>query len=171
VRASDKATGELRVAYLLNQFPSVSETFILREMAQLERRGVRILPCALVRPDPSAPIHREAEPFLPRVVYRPGAGSPQSVRDWLATCLRWPKGGASGTALALAHSLRRPGCAREMTIGLAAANHFAQALRGQGVQHLHAHFGSLPATVGLLLAEITGLSFSLSLHALDIFTK
>jgi glycosyltransferase involved in cell wall biosynthesis len=171
VRASDRPAGELRIAYLLNQFPSVTETFILREMAQLERRGVHLLPCALVRPDAGAPIHPEAEPFLPRTVYRPSPGSPQALRDWLATCLRWPKGGVSGTVLALAHSLRRPGYAREMSSALAAACHFAQAFRGQGIQHIHAHFGSRPATVGLILAEITGLSFSLSLHARDVFTK
>jgi glycosyltransferase involved in cell wall biosynthesis len=155
------------VAYLLDQFPSVSETFILREMAQLERRGVRILPCALVRPEVGAPIHQEAEAFLARTVYRPAR--PQ-VGDWLRACVRWPKGGASGTVLAIAHSLRRPGHAREMAGSLAAASHFAPAIQAAGVQHLHAQFGSMPATIGLMLAEITGLSLSLSLHARDIFT-
>jgi len=170
VRPSDRPTGELRIAYVLNQFPSPSETFILREMAHLDRRGVHILPCALARPDPTAPVHPDAERFLPRVIYRPAATSLEPLRDWLRVCLRWPKGGASGTILALAHSLRRPGYAREMTLALAAASHFAQSLRGRGVHHIHAHFGSLPATVGLVMAEISGLSFSLSLHARDVFT-
>ena len=171
MRTSDRPAGELRIAYVLNQFPSPSETFILREMAHLDRRGVRILPCALARPSPAAPVHPEAEPFLLRVIYRPAPTSLQPLRDWLRVCLRWPKGGASGTMLALAHSLRRPGYAREMTLALGAASHFAQALRGQGVQHIHAHFGSLPATVGLIMAEISGLPFSLSLHARDVFTN
>jgi len=168
VRAADRPTGELRVAYILNQFPSVSETFILREMVQLERRGVRILPCALVRPDEGAPVHPEAGPFRPRVVYRPPR---PAFRDWLRACLRWPKGGASGTVLALAHSLRRPGCAKEMAGSLGAACHFAPALLEAGAHHIHAQFGSMPATVGLLLAEVTGLSLSISLHARDVFTS
>jgi len=165
--AADRPAGELRIAYLLDQFPSVSETFILREMAELERRGVRILPCALTRPDVGAPVHPEAEAFRSRTVYRPPR---PLVGDWLRACVRWPKGGASGTVLALAHSLRRPAHARELVGSLAAAAHFAPALLASGIQHIHAQFASMPATVGLLLAEITGLSLSLSLHARDIFT-
>ncbi|HJN18353.1 MAG TPA: glycosyltransferase family 4 protein, partial [Armatimonadota bacterium] len=38
------------------------------------------------------------------------------------------------------------------------------------IDHVHAQFGSMPATVGMLLAEIPGLTFRLSLHARDIFT-
>jgi len=139
-------------------------------MVQLERRGIRVLPCALVRPKPDDPVHPEARAFLERVVYRPRAGLAGMTRDWLKVGLWRPKGAASGTVLALAHALRRPRCAREMIVGLAAACHFAPALRREGIQHIHAQFGSQPATVGMLLAEIAGLSLSVSLHARDIFT-
>jgi glycosyltransferase involved in cell wall biosynthesis len=162
---------EMRVAYLLDEFPSVSETFILREMVQLERRGVTIVPCALRRPPAGEPVHPEAEGLAERTLYRPAPALGAAAREWARTCLRWPKGGASGTVLALAHAVRRPGIAREIAGSFAAACHFALALRGRQVQHLHAQFGSMPATVGLLLAELTGLPFSLSLHARDVFTR
>jgi colanic acid/amylovoran biosynthesis glycosyltransferase len=169
VTTSDKPARELRVAYLLNQFPCLSETFILNEMARLEDRGIRILPCALVQPG-DEPIHKKAEPFMSRVVYRPPPGSAVSALDWLHACLRWPRGGPSATLLALGHAARRPAAARELFSALAAASHFARSVREQGIRHLHAQFGSGPATVGLLLAEITGLPLSIALHARDIFT-
>jgi colanic acid/amylovoran biosynthesis glycosyltransferase len=169
VNTSGKPAGELRIAYLLNQFPCLSETFILNEMVRLEARGFRILPCALVEPR-GEPVHKKAEPFLRRVVRRPPPGSAISAFDWLGACLRWPRGGPSATLLALGHTARSPAGARELLASLAAACHFARIVRAEGVQHLHAQFGSMPATVGLLLAEITGLSFSVSLHARDIFT-
>lgn len=170
-RASDRSALQLRIAYILNQFPSVTERFIAREMAELERRGVYIIPFALARPDRDMAVHSEAKLFVPRAVYRPPVSSAQPLRDWAGALARWPKGAASGMVFGFAHALRWPVCAREMVIGLAAANHFARVLKGQRIQHIHAHFGSLPATVGLLLAEITGLSFSLSLHARDVFTR
>jgi glycosyltransferase involved in cell wall biosynthesis len=39
----------------------------------------------------------------------------------------------------------------------------------QGVQHLHVHFGTGEATVALLAHLLGGLSYSLTLHAFDIF--
>lgn len=154
---------------MLGQFPSLSETFILNEMVRLERRGIRILPCALVGPG-DEPIHEQAEPFRKRVVYRPPPGSAISAYDWSAACANWPKGGPSATLFSIGHAIRNPSAARELFPSLAAACHFARAVREAKVQHLHAQFGSMPATVGLLLAEITGLPLSLSLHARDIFT-
>lgn len=169
MKTSGKPAGEPRIAYLLNEFPCLSETFILNEMVRLEARGLRILPCALVEPR-GEPVDPKAEPFLRRVVRRPPPGSAVSAFDWVGACLRWPRGGPSATLLALGHAARSPRGARELLASLAAACHFAPIVRAEGIQHLHAQFGSMPATVGLLLAEITGLPFSLSLHARDIFT-
>jgi len=158
-----------RIAYILNQFPCLTEAFILREMVQLERRGILIFPCALVRPG-EGPVSPQADPFLPRSTYRPPPASAESALDWLRACARWPRGGSSATLLAALHSLRNRGQAKELCGSLAAACHFASAMRRHGAQHIHAHFGSMPGTVGLLLAEITGLPLSLSLHARDVFT-
>ncbi|MGQ9731691.1 MAG: glycosyltransferase [Candidatus Zipacnadales bacterium] len=168
---SNSQTPELRIAYILNQFPSVSETFVLREMTQLEKQGLGIWPCALLPIHENDPIHRDAEPFLNRVVYRPPPGSAQSLTSWLAYCVRHPKGGVSSAVFALTHALRWPNCMREMASSLTAAGHFARVVDELGIQHIHAQFGSRPATVGMLLAEMTGLSYSLSLHARDLFTS
>ncbi len=160
---------ELRIAYILNQFPCLSETFILREMVELERRGIEIFPCALARPG-DEPVSPKAEAFRPRAIYRPLPGSAETLLNWLRACARWPRGGPSATLIAAWQTLRRRANGRQLFGALAAACHFAPALRKQGVQHIHAHFGSGPGTAGLLLAEITGLPFSLSLHARDVFT-
>src|SRR6516164_9004000 len=37
----------MRIAYLVNQYPSVSHTFIRREILALERRGVEVMRIAL----------------------------------------------------------------------------------------------------------------------------
>jgi len=45
----------------------------------------------------------------------------------------------------------------------------AGAARQRGLRHLHAHFATLAATVARLAARFTGLSYSFTAHAKDIF--
>lgn len=58
------------IAVLLSRFPLVTETFILREVEELERQGqpVRLVP--LVR-EHAAIVHREALAWLPRALFTP----------------------------------------------------------------------------------------------------
>jgi colanic acid/amylovoran biosynthesis glycosyltransferase len=49
------------------------------------------------------------------------------------------------------------------------ASKLAGLLKDQKFQHLHAHFASLPTTIGLNAATLTGLPFSMSVHARDLF--
>ncbi len=42
-------------------------------------------------------------------------------------------------------------------------------IRRLGIDHLHAHFATLPATVARLAARIAGITYSLTAHAKDIF--
>jgi colanic acid/amylovoran biosynthesis glycosyltransferase len=63
-----------------------------------------------------------------------------------------------------------PNAAGASIRSMAAAAFFACALRGTKPRHVHAHFASMPATVGLLLAHILETTFSVSAHARDLFT-
>ena len=60
----------IRLVYVLGTFPSVSETFILREITELRRRGMVMLVCALRRP-PTDVVHQEAVKWLRTTCYRP----------------------------------------------------------------------------------------------------
>jgi glycosyltransferase involved in cell wall biosynthesis len=161
-------TGTLAV--ILDQFPSTSETFILREMAELERRGFVLAPLALRRGE--ATVHAEAEALAGRTTYRARPLSGPCLWRQLVAMLRYPLGYGSGVALVARNALRSPGATRELLVALLAAGEYASALRRpQRVTHVHAQFCSMPATVGILLAEILNVTFSMSCHARDIFTR
>jgi glycosyltransferase involved in cell wall biosynthesis len=157
------------LVYVLGEFPSVSETFILREMLALQEMGFRIIPLAM-KPGAGAKVHDEARELARRTLHRPQPGSLQSLSGLIKTALQRPFGLLSGILLALRHCLLAPGLTRELVSALLTASWFAAHLRGREARHIHAHFASYPATVGLLLAEITGGGFSLSCHARDLFT-
>lgn len=160
--------GRPRLVYVLGEFPSISETFILREMTALEDMGFHLLPLSMERPA-EGPIHEEALPFVERTTNRPPPFSGPSFGGLLRTLVQRPLGLMSAILFTLRHMLGHPRYARELVSAFMAAVYFASRLTARDTRHVHAHFGSYPATVGLLLAEVCGSSFSLSCHAQDIF--
>lgn len=162
-------TGRRPVAVLLSRFPLVTETFILREVIEMERQGwpVRLVPILRERPKV---VHREALPWTRRLLHAP---------------LLSPS-----VFLAVARALRRrPGRLLKLLARLAAASAgspnfllrtlalFPQAvwaaerLEAEGVGHLHAHFATHPATMALVVSELTGIPWSFTVHAHDLFVR
>lgn len=157
----------MKLAYVLGEFPSVSETFILRELAELRRRGFQVLILAL-KPPSDTVVHDPAITFLEQTRYRPVAGS----REWLGG-LAWAVGRHPLRLLRIAGwtlggAWRHPREALRRLKNLPAAAAFARQAARFGVVHVHAHFASLPADVAYAVAALLGLRFSLSVHAADI---
>jgi len=166
VAASGASGG--RLVYVLGRFPSLSETFILREIEELERRGINLSLMSLELGEEI--VHERAQALGVRTIYRP---APLSLGTLLA--IAWasimrPFGYASALVFVVRHGLRSPRAMGELARSLLAAAFFACALRGTRVRHVHAHFASMPATVGLLLAHIVETTYSFSAHARDLFT-
>jgi glycosyltransferase involved in cell wall biosynthesis len=159
-----------RIVYVVDEFPSVSETFILREMQGLrERHGLRILPAVLRRGREPEAYSEAARALVEEAVFRPGGLGLSAGLIGLALLLRRPGGWVCAVRMAGGQALRRPRLAREIVGALFTAGYFALRLPS-GIRHVHAHFASQPATVGLFLAEILGVGYSFSAHAHDIFT-
>ncbi len=183
-------TREHVVGYVLMGFPRVSETFIASELHRVEQAGIRVRLFVIkpveererrlrhpvvdaieaapeYLPDSSsltAPLHRwrpaHLRPFLP-AVRRVARARPRG----LATAVR--------TALGQAMRDRRAPLAgprkiyvKELLQAVALADRLLGAAE---VRHLHAHFAHGTTTVTWLAATITGLDFSFTGHARDIY--
>jgi glycosyltransferase involved in cell wall biosynthesis len=155
------------VAFLLKGYPRLSETFIAQEILALERRDLDIRIVSLRHPTDKKrhPAHREiraAVTYLPEYLYqeplrvlrawrsaRRRPGYPTARRAWLEDLRRDPtpnRGRRFGQALVLAEELPAE------------------------VGALHAHFLHTPASVARYAAMMTGLPWSFSAHAKDIWT-
>jgi glycosyltransferase involved in cell wall biosynthesis len=167
-RTQQRGRARRRIVYVLGEFPSISETFILREMVALEGMGFHLLPLSMEQPA-EGPVHEEALPFVDRTLHRPPPFSWPSVSGLLRSALRRPLGFISGLMFIVRNAATHPRDAKELLSAFIAAAYFASKLPARHTRHIHAHFASYPGTVGLLLAEICGGSFSLSCHAQDIF--
>ncbi|MFP4248625.1 MAG: glycosyltransferase family 4 protein [Armatimonadota bacterium] len=157
-----------RLVYVLGRFPSLSETFILREMLELERRGYQL---SLLSLEPGEDVvHESAKELADRAVYRQPPLSLRSLMAGVVAMVLRPFGFFGALLYALGCIARSPGAASEVVRSFCAAAFFACALRGTRPKHVHAHFASMPATVGLLLAQMLETTFSVSAHARDLFT-
>lgn len=153
------------VAYVLKMFPRFSETFILSELLELERQGLRIEVYSF-KPPQDPRVHTDLARLRARVTYVPAASwrnAPTLVAAHLRLASRNPL-----AYLPLAwHALRRRRSG--------SWKHFLQAgwiaprLSAAGIGHAHAHFASSATSVALHLHRLTGISYSFTAHAKDIF--
>lgn len=160
--APDYRPGET-VGYVLRKFPVLSETFVLNELLGLEAQGVPLHVFSLMRPnDPR--FHDDLPKLKARVSYVP------DVTD-LSKVLRHNRrlAGRAGRryrrTLLYAARQAKP----ELLWRLLQAGYVANEARRLRLRHLHAQFANRPTTVALLASRLTGVPFSFTAHATDIF--
>jgi glycosyltransferase involved in cell wall biosynthesis len=156
-------------AYVISRFPLLSETFILREILELKRQGwcfdthamqsvggrVRHPEAALLAP--SVRILRPFSPELMRANIRLMQADPSQYARLLSTVVH----GNCRSADFLAKGL----------VVLPWAVQIAERMRARGVRHIHAHYGTHPALIAMMTAQLLGISFSFTVHAHDLFAN
>ena len=180
--------GDRSIAYVVNGYPRRSETFIASEMHRLEAQGVRLRTYAIKPGDTGDPhpvvgqIRATPEYLQSRT---PVPGTP--VHLWLARNLpallpalgraaaRWPFGILRAGAFAFDQAMRARRAEwssspltyiKEFFLAVALAD---RVLAAPDVAHLHAAFAHRTATVTWMASMITGLPFSFTGHAKDIY--
>ena len=158
---------------ILKGYPRISETFISNEILLLEQLGFRIR--ILSMRSPREPFtHASVRRIQARVDYLPetiiSMRLPALAGHNLLLAARSPK----RYAAALKTAWRRWRRTRKS----ATIKHLLQAgylchklLRGSDCVHLHAHFAHSPASVAFFSHLLSGLPFSFTAHAKDIYTS
>jgi glycosyltransferase involved in cell wall biosynthesis len=161
-----------KVAYLVNQYPKVSHTFIRREIHALEELGYDIARFSVrdTKADPKDDADkREAE--LTTVLLETNArGALSLARAALSRARKKPVSTwrALKTAVELARASDRP---LQHLAYLAEAALLAEKLDAAGVEHVHAHFGTNSTTVALLAEQLGGPGFSFTAHGPEEFDR
>ncbi len=176
------------IAYVLKGFPRLSETFIASEIYRVERTGLQ-LRLFVLKPRAEVTQHPVVEKIQSMLSYMPSVTS--LSQTWLSvwlirnypvfaigmfrTCVRWPVGSARAFVLALSLSFSarkskgfslRGIFIRDYLLATALADRLRQTPE---VRHLHAHFCHGATTVAMLASCITGIPFSFTAHAKDIY--
>jgi len=156
-----------QLAYLLKKFPRTSETFILNELLGLERQGMPLRVLSRRRPD-DEPQHPELARLAAEVEYLPET---KSIDFW--TMLFGPGDAVRrkrlmeqlGEIVADFGALGHP----RFPLLLAESVYLLGRCEDLGLRHLHVHFATDAGVVAHLLHLLGGPSYSLTLHAKDIY--
>ena len=160
----------MRVAYLINQYPAVSHTFIRREIQALERQGIEVHRIALRGWDTELVDAQDVqERTKTRYVLR--AGIAAMIGALIAAAIASPLRAvrALGLAWRMSRSSERPFPVHLAYLGEAAL--IAWWLRASGASHLHAHFATNPAEIAMLTHVLGGPAYSFTAHGSDIMDR
>ena len=158
-----------RIAYIVSRFPHLPETFILREMIALEQLGwqIELYPLIIQRQEL---IHHEARPWLVRAHAVPWF-SLGLMRSNLGTLIKRPQQYLSLFWRVLRENISSPKFLVRALLLFPRAVWMADRFQAEGINHIHAHYATHPALVAWLINQLTGISYSITVHAHDIFVE
>ncbi len=149
----------IHIGYVVKRYPRFSETFIVNEILAHERAGVPVSIFA---------VRRVNEPYFQSILGQVRSpvtyisdSTPKADSVWLAL-----KDGARALPDFWASFEAVQG---EDMADVLQAIRLAIAAREAGVTHLHAHFATVATVVARLAARFSGIGYSFTAHAKDIF--
>lgn len=155
----------MTIGYVLKMYPRFSETFIVNEILELERRGADVRIYSLRKPDDGR-FHANLAQVRAPVVYLPESIVAESG-DVLAAQRACLKANPRVFGRVLWYALTRRN--RHALKRFLQAAVLTEHLRANPVSHLHAHFASSATRVAMFAHLLTGVPFSFTAHAKDIF--
>lgn len=157
-----------RVLYVVSQFPSLSETFIVREITALIDRGVdiRILSLktsreSIVQPQAAALLHRVLSP----------AGRWRTLAGVLGAVIRKPLASLGFFTTMLREMWRRPATFAKSMVAIFRTLGRLDEIRSFAPELVHAPWATYPATAAWFLSRLLDRPFSFTSRAHDIFIE
>lgn len=153
-----------KLGYIVSTWPRLSQTFVLTEVLALERRGVTLRIFSVKEPG-NEPVHGDLRRVRAKATYLSLANNRKEVaRGNLATAFRHPLRYLKTLLRALMLSPRW-----SFLQSFLQAGYVADLLSREAITHLHAHFATAPASVAMFTHHLTGIPYTFTAHAKDIY--
>lgn len=149
------------IGYVLKRYPRFSETFVVNEILAHEAAGQPIEIFAL------RPVTESHFQDMLGKVQAPVTRVPDVFKEAEAFWSLLRKARARLPHAWKALEVMNDAAGKDV----AQAIHIALACRERGIQHLHAHFGTVATSVARLAAALAGITYSFTAHAKDIFCE
>ena len=159
----------MQVAYLVNQYPKVSHSFIRREILALEKQGVAVLRISIRTIPASELVDPDDLAELARTRSLLSAGLSGLLLAGLRGLLRSPLSFLK--TLAAGDPVWQEIRSRDLpTFHLCPGSLSAAGMAGsRRAEHVHAHFGTNSTTVAMLCHELGGPPYSFTVHGPEEF--
>ena len=158
-----------KVAYIVSRFPHLPETFIMREMNELVAQGYSIELFPLVQQHQSL-VHREALHWLEEL-HDIRLFSWKNIRANVTMLFHRPGCYCSTFFQMLWFNLPSPKFLLRALFIFPIAVEMAEEMQALEIDHIHAHYATHPALAAWIIGRFTGIPYSISVHAHDIFVN
>jgi colanic acid/amylovoran biosynthesis glycosyltransferase len=164
---------KLKIAYIAPEIPALSATFVYNEILELEKRGATIFPISIREPSNLA-----KEPGLENLIKKTLVLYNQSIFFWIwalfKSLVSSPFRTIKTFIVALQDALKvglisRVGCGLlyRFFAGVTASHILIE----NRCTHMHAHFSHVPTDISMYASMISGIPFSFTSHANDLFER
>lgn len=154
----------MRLGYILSRYPLLSETFILREMQELERQGHELVVFPLITVSKGLR-HQRVKELRARIW--PSGWLP------LTSLIYWARRAPMVLVATWWQTLWYNRSDRRLLAGALAywpkAFVIAQRMEAAGIEHVHAHYATYPTYVAWMVKKLTGIPYSFTVHAHDLY--
>lgn len=156
-----------KVAYIMSRFPHLPETFILREMIEVERQGLEVALYPLIVQTQNV-IHPEAQDWMARAHRLPWISGEILSANWRRFTTH-PAQYASLFWQVFSGNLPSPKFFIRALAMFPKMIRMAELMQADGISHIHAHYATHPALAAWVIHRLTGIPYSITAHAHDIY--
>ena len=158
-----------KLGIIISMFPELHETFILRELAALERKGVDFVIYSLQLPRDPITLEDAIRLSEQRTQYSTLINF-KTLKSFFKTLIKHPLRLSRTLGKLLINGRDRPMDVVKALAILPITLHFGEHARANGVTHLHGHWANIPTTACWFLQQIHDFSWSAAIHGEDIFS-
>ncbi len=158
-----------RFGIIISMFPELHETFILRELVALEKRGLQFDIYSLQYPRDPITIDDAIRLSTERTTYAKLI-SASSLLAFAKTLFTKPLKTLSAMGSVVWQGRKRPKDVVKNLAILPLTLQFYQLGTARGIKHWHGHWANVPTTACWYLHKIYGASWSAAIHGEDIFS-
>jgi colanic acid/amylovoran biosynthesis glycosyltransferase len=158
-----------KLAYIVSRFPHLPETFILREMVEMENLGWPISLFPIVKQNQKV-VHADAARWIPRIKTVSFFSTEIVIANWKVF---WesPKRFWQILTDVIKENLGDLNFLIRALLIFPKAVWVAKQIRMEKIEHIHAHYASHPALLAWIAHSFTGIPYSITVHAHDIFVR
>ena len=156
-----------KIAYMMSRFPHLPETFILREMIEIEKLGWEVELYPLICQDQPV-LHEDAHSWLEKAQCSPYI-SLKIILSNISVFLHKPFVYLWLLFQVFRHNLPSSNFLLRSLILFPKSIHLSRKMQADKIQHIHCHYATHPALVAWVIHQITEISYSFTAHAHDIY--
>jgi glycosyltransferase involved in cell wall biosynthesis len=163
------------IAYLSQEIPSLSATFVYDEILALQKRGVKVIPISIKHPNLNkVELAQNVQALFAQTSFIYQRKSWQVFQDNLSIFFKDHKRYLATLKMTL-RDIEEMGLfnlnALKLIYHFLQASPVAKILINNHCEHLHIHFAHVPTQVGMYSAAIANIPFSFTAHANDLFER